>query len=229
MSRLIDLTGKKFGRLTVIGRGENYISPKGAASVRWLCECECGNKILVTGGSLKGGGTVSCGCKRGETVFNDYKVKGERAYVSVKDKVFIVDIMDIPLISGERWHIGKNGYVVANSDKKYLHRVLLNPKAGELVDHINGNKLDNRRENLRIANYSENGYNKKLATDNKSGEYFVTYNKSTNYYSVNIDGKYVGGSRSLSEAVRIRDEHLKNSKVAAYNRELQKEDMENED
>lgn len=221
MSKLIDLTGKKFGRLTVIGRGENYISPKGAMLVRWMCECECGNKILVTGGSLKGSGTVSCGCKRGETVFNDYSIQGNSSYVSVKDKVFIVDKKDIPMISKERWHIGKNGYVTANSDKKYLHRLLLNPKAGEVVDHINGNRLDNRRENLRIADYSENGYNKRLSKDNKSGEFFISCNKTKDYYSVTIDGRYVGGSQNLDEAVRIRDEHLKKSKAAKYNRELQ--------
>lgn len=224
MSRLIDLTDKKFGRLTVIQRGEDYVSPKGAVSVRWICECDCGNKILVSGGSLKSRSTVSCGCKRSETVFNSYKLEGESAYINVKDKVFIVDKRDIPLISNERWHISKNGYVVANRDKKYLHRVLMKPKTGEIIDHINGDKLDNRRENLRIVDYSENGYNRKLATDNKSGEFFITYSKSRNYYSVTIDGRYVGGSQSLDEAVRIRDEHLKDSKVAKYNRELQREE-----
>lgn len=60
--RLVDLTGKKFGRLTVVSRAENSKSGKS----RWLCVCECGNECIVHGDSLKSGNTKSCGCIRRE-------------------------------------------------------------------------------------------------------------------------------------------------------------------
>lgn len=53
-----DLTGKKFGRLIVLKRVEN--NEYGGS--RWLCTCKCGNETTVSGCSLSGGGTRSCGC-----------------------------------------------------------------------------------------------------------------------------------------------------------------------
>ena len=43
MGKAIDLTGQKFGRLTVLKRAENYISPNGEKRAQWLCKCECGS------------------------------------------------------------------------------------------------------------------------------------------------------------------------------------------
>lgn len=57
MSAFIDLTGKRFGRLIVVKRAEN-IGKKTA----WVCQCDCGNKIIVIGSNLKSGHTQSCGC-----------------------------------------------------------------------------------------------------------------------------------------------------------------------
>ena len=62
IGKFIDLTGQRFGRLTVIGRTDDYVSPKGHKLVRWLCECDCGNKSCVTTSSLKKGESKSCGC-----------------------------------------------------------------------------------------------------------------------------------------------------------------------
>lgn len=64
---LINLTGQRFGRLTVIERTEDYVSPKGYHSVRWLCQCDCGNIKSVTRNSLLKQGTRSCGCLCKET------------------------------------------------------------------------------------------------------------------------------------------------------------------
>ena len=57
MSRFINLTGKKFGRLTVLEKNGTRNS-----RIEWLCLCDCGNKAIVTGGMLKNGNTKSCGC-----------------------------------------------------------------------------------------------------------------------------------------------------------------------
>lgn len=58
--RLIDLTGQKFGRLTVLSRTEHE-TRKG---VFWLCRCDCGKETVVASGKLKSGTTRSCGCSR---------------------------------------------------------------------------------------------------------------------------------------------------------------------
>lgn len=63
MSRkCIDLTGNKYGRLTVIERSESYISKSGIPKVKWLCKCDCGNTVNVLGVDLRRGNTKSCGC-----------------------------------------------------------------------------------------------------------------------------------------------------------------------
>ena len=53
----IDLTGNRFGRLTVLGRAGIY---RGNAT--WLCLCRCGNETIVMGANLRNGSTSSCGC-----------------------------------------------------------------------------------------------------------------------------------------------------------------------
>ena len=56
-----DLTGQKFGKLTVIERCENKISESGVSSVQYLCQCECGRTTKVTASNLRKGNTQSCG------------------------------------------------------------------------------------------------------------------------------------------------------------------------
>lgn len=58
MRKLLDLIGKKFGRLVVI-RQENSNQNKKS---RWLCKCDCGKKTIIIGSNLKNGHTQSCGC-----------------------------------------------------------------------------------------------------------------------------------------------------------------------
>lgn len=60
MAKLIDLTGKKYNKLTVIERAENT---KNGQS-RWKCICECGNTTIVASSNLKNGEVKSCGCLR---------------------------------------------------------------------------------------------------------------------------------------------------------------------
>lgn len=57
MGRFIDLTGQRFGRLIVIQRANHT-----GSSAYWLCRCDCGNTIVIQGGSLRRGSTKSCGC-----------------------------------------------------------------------------------------------------------------------------------------------------------------------
>lgn len=64
--RTIDLTGKKFGKLTVIQRSKSITYPSGGKSIVYLCRCECGNEVMVLAGNLRQGHTTSCGCVRDE-------------------------------------------------------------------------------------------------------------------------------------------------------------------
>lgn len=63
MSKLIDLTGQHFGRLTVIEKDANRITKSGSY---WICQCECGNKKSIKSSSLRRGEIQSCGCLRNE-------------------------------------------------------------------------------------------------------------------------------------------------------------------
>lgn len=72
MPRLIDLTGLWFGRLRVISQATRG----GCGQIRWLCTCTCGQRIVVLGGSLRCGGTRSCGCLRREVAAAQGTVHG---------------------------------------------------------------------------------------------------------------------------------------------------------
>lgn len=60
-NRLIDLTGKRFGSLTVISRSENQIC-NGHIRAMWLCKCDCGREKVIRGTHLRSGAVISCGC-----------------------------------------------------------------------------------------------------------------------------------------------------------------------
>lgn len=71
--RMIDLAGKRFGRLVVLG----YTGKQQQGKTKiifvptWLCLCDCGNRVLVEGGNLKSGKSQSCGCVRAENLINN--------------------------------------------------------------------------------------------------------------------------------------------------------------
>lgn len=70
MGKLVDLTGKKFGYLTVIKRDRDHITPSGSKSPKWICKCDCGNKVSVIAYSLTSGKTTSCGCYQKKNASN---------------------------------------------------------------------------------------------------------------------------------------------------------------
>lgn len=67
MGRKINLTGKIFGKLTVI---EEYPQRTPQGSVQWKCQCECGNTTIVSGDNLRRNHTLSCGCLQKESAQN---------------------------------------------------------------------------------------------------------------------------------------------------------------
>ncbi|WDU82287.1 hypothetical protein [Caloramator sp. Dgby_cultured_2] len=79
MSRRIDLTGKVFGRLSVIG----YHSTNKRGKALWLCKCDCGNETVVIGENLRSGKTTSCGCYNREM-----SIKANRIHGMTKTRIY---------------------------------------------------------------------------------------------------------------------------------------------
>ena len=74
MGKFVDLTGFRFGRLTVLheaGRSK-------AGKVLWLCQCDCGNTKIIVGGDLRSGRTASCGCYHHRVVTEQVTIHGSR-------------------------------------------------------------------------------------------------------------------------------------------------------
>ncbi len=101
-----------------------------------------------------------------------------------RGKVALIDDADLPLVLGHKWHFFIGKYAGSdiggrrNKKKILMHRVVLGAPDGIGVDHINGDGLDNRRCNLRLADQHENCANARLRSDNKSGFKGVSFAKS---------------------------------------------------
>jgi len=113
------------------------------------------------------------------------------------------------------WYVQKGWdtyYAVRREDGKtiLMHIVVSRASSDLFVDHINGNGLDNRRENLRVCTNAENGRNRKKQTNNTSGFVGVCRIKKSGRYGtkIGIDGKYLylGSYEDAAEAARVRDE-----------------------
>lgn len=172
-----DLRGMSFGTLTVIEEGPRSKHNQ----VQWLCECTCGKKYNVLGHSLTTGNTKKCD----DHPKNDWVIKDDVVLIDVstpshKDKWAKIDLEDFKKVllrvkktkwllhdsaPGETW--GK--YVFDSSRKTRLHRLVSGVNGSEVVDHINGDTLDNRKINLRILTRAENNMNMRRRKDNTSG------------------------------------------------------------
>jgi hypothetical protein len=86
-NNLKNLSGQRFGKLTVLQRVENYQGINYTAT-QWLCKCDCGNEILVMGNNLRNGRTQSCGCgkSRGEEKIIELLTKNKISFE--KEKIF---------------------------------------------------------------------------------------------------------------------------------------------
>ena len=80
-------------------------------------------------------------------------------------------------LSNYNWVKCDKFYAKSTIKKEYMHRIIMNAKPDEKVDHINHNKLDNRKENLRISTSAQNNHNRPKSPTASSKYYGVCWNK----------------------------------------------------
>lgn len=114
---------------------------------------------------------------------------------SRNEVICLVDRRDLAKIAPIQWLVGKNGYVTGydpiSRKSVLMHRWLLDAKSGDVIDHLNHNKRDNRRVNIRFCTPSQNNQNRsiKCRVDNKSGFRGVTQNHKKWRAYITKDGK----------------------------------------
>lgn len=132
----------------------------------------------------------------------DDNLGGSKKIPLSQGKFALVDNDDFEKVSCFKWSY-THGYArrIEKIDgiKKlvYLHRFIIAPKDDYVTDHINGDKLDNRKQNLRVCLQSENLMNRKLRGNSKSGFKGVYWNKEkkkwhsqVSFMGQRISGKY---------------------------------------
>lgn len=109
-----------------------------------------------------------------------------------KDLFTLVDD-DMSWLNDYKWKLHSMGYAVTyvGSEDITMHRLIMQPKKGLTVDHINGDKLDNRKENLRICTLAQNKLNTPRRSHNKAAYKGIEYMPRLNKYRarIRLDGK----------------------------------------
>lgn len=113
----------------------------------------------------------------------------------------LVDDHDFEWLNQFKWALDK-GYAYGYVKEKhvYMHSLILQTPKGMFSDHINRNRLDNRRENLRIVSHAENNKNRTF-----TGVYF---DKTKKRFYIQIKHKTIGRAKTFEEGIKIRDNYL---------------------
>ena len=195
------MAGQKVGRLRILKR-----VPNSRGHTRWLCKCECGKETIVDSFNIRSGHTTSCGhCERYERI-DDQTMK----CVLQNGDAFLIDAEDYERVSQHKWSVENSGYIHSTYAGKHmrLHRFLLG-NLPKVIDHINGDKTDNRKCNLRVCENKENIRNQKLMNRNKTGFKGVCLDKRRGKYesSITVDSKkkflgyYENGNSGLESLI----------------------------
>lgn len=126
-----------------------------------------------------------------------------------KEKVALVDDSDFEELSKHAWHF--NGLYATRHQVKdgkrntvYMHRVIMDAPKDRQVDHKDGNGLDNRRENLRLATMTQQRMNQGIQSNNTSGFRGVAWDRTTRGWKAKIHvhrkGIYLGQFSTPQEA-----------------------------
>ena len=197
-----------------------------------MYECEiCGRKVNK---KIRMGGHTLCykhmhqlhkygkfldNIPRTNSDLNDYVVSDGVAYFNIynqkneKIATFIIDVCDIQKVKYHKWRLS-HGHVVtglpSKGQQRDLSHVVLDIQKDDsvVVDHINGDPLDNTRGNLRICSQGENVLNKRFMSNNTTGFIGVSYKKDRDRYDPEIRFGYtrchLGMTKTIEEAVYKR-------------------------
>lgn len=139
--KLIDLTGRQFGRLTVDGRGPDAIYRSGKRA-KWFCTCACGTRKLIFATSLRYGRSQSCGCLAAEVAANSLRTHGGygtdlyRVWSGMKERCSNRNHNSYP------WYGGRGISVCdawLNSFDRFEADMGPRPSPEHSIDRINGN------------------------------------------------------------------------------------------
>lgn len=200
LSKTKDLTGKKFGYLTALcpATPSIVIDKQGYKhkKTKWLCQCECGNVVEIYSVYLLNGDTKSCGCKTLEMIkknnrkHNNFVIDESNSYfVDSKGVRFYSDSEDYDKISEHFWYQNIGGYATTtlpNGKQIMLHKFLTNTDSSVIIDHIDRNKCNNRKNNLRPCTNEQNLRNASKGKRNNSGYIGVCFSKERNKWEANI-------------------------------------------
>ena len=225
MKKVIDISGKIYNGIRVIERDfgkelENKNTKNN--KIFWKCQCHCGNYFTTSGSNLKSGNTKSCGCQikitmslvgKNNSKQNKWKFKDNIAIgYTFKNEEFIIDIEDYDKVKYYCWRMSENGYIVANNKDTTntmirIHRIIMNARKGEYVDHKNWDKSNNWKRNLRLCTKSQNNVNIKRKINNTSGYTGVKQDSNGKWksqISYNNERIHLGTFDKLEDAVYIR-------------------------
>lgn len=223
--------GKKFGKLTIVDYYGHREDIKTKAPF-WIAKCDCGSEkeIIANIYDIKNERVKSCGCMKEEAAKKVGKIIGyarkkyntfiekEDCYIGVTEKgnyIFDKDDYEKVVSMDRYWFINNVGYVLCSINNKefQLHRYIMgldfyDKERDIIVDHINGDKLDNRKSNLRICKKKENPKNCTLYSNNTSGYKGVTWMGRLNKWQVNLQvnkkNLYLGVYSDLEKAIEVR-------------------------
>lgn len=147
----------------------------------------------------------------------DYYIENKVAYIKLYDNKGVhiaitqIDEENLPSLLDARISYGSSGYAVVTKDgvRTLLHRLIMKPK-DEIVDHINGDRLDNRKENLRLVTNQQNQFNQHNDGRGSNPRKGVSYRKDRKKWRayINIDEKQINLGMFLTEeeAIKAREE-----------------------
>lgn len=129
--------------------------------------------------------------------------------VVLAGKIVFFDEEDEPLYMSRKWHINNCGYLMGKArgnetpEKVMFHRLVLGALHGQIIDHVNGNPLDNRKVNLRFCTHAENMRNRKTHGNNASGIKGVQRCSDSRFRArITVNGRRIeiGSFRSAEDA-----------------------------
>ena len=136
---------------------------------------------------------------------------GTAIIVTSNGQHILIDEADIDKAMRYSWCVSKTGYAVANIDGHVtkMHRYLLGLTSTDaIVDHINGNPLDNRRVNLRLCSNAENMRNMKAkkSISGATGVRLTSHGRWNARITINGKGHHIGNYQTKGEAIQARRE-----------------------